>query len=220
VVIAGCLVGRHGEQAARVVGERSRARSHCNEGVLVPRSGRICGRVPEEIRTERLVVRDWTGDDASAAFAVYGHPEVARWLTPELNGIADDDAMGAVLADWADWSRTAQAGLGYWAVTLADSGTVVGGVSAHLLPVDEQDVEVGWQLAPEHWGRGYAVEAGRAVVGRAFANDVDEVFALVRKANRRAGATARRLGMSWVGETEKYYGLRLDIFRLRSAELV
>jgi len=180
---------------------------------------RICGHVPEEIRTERLVVREWADDDAAAALAVYGHPEVARWLTPELAEVSDESAMRAALRGWTEWTRGAQAGLGYWAVVHAGSGAVVGGVSAHLLPVDEQDVELGWQLAPEHWGHGYAVEAGRAVVERAFANDVDEVFALVRRANRRAGATARRLGMSWVGETEKYYGLRLDVFRLRSADL-
>ncbi|GFJ95034.1 hypothetical protein [Phytohabitans rumicis] len=32
-------------------------------------------------------------------------------------------------------------------------------------------------------------------------------------------ATARRIGMQWVGETEKYYGLRLQVFRLRPADL-
>lgn len=175
--------------------------------------------MPEQIRTQRLVVRDWTDDDAPAALAVYGHPDVARWLVPEVGKVSDESDMRAALRDWAEWTRTAQAGLGYWAVVHAGTGAVIGGVSAHLLPVDEHDVELGWQFAPEHWGHGYAVEAGRAVVERAFANDVDEVFALVRPTNRRAAATARRLGMTWVGETDKYHGLRLDIFRLRSADL-
>ena len=175
--------------------------------------------MPEELRTQRLVVRDWTDDDTAAALAVYGHPDVARWLTPELGKVSDESEMRAALRGWVEWTRAAQTGLGYWAVVHAGSGAVIGGVSAHLLPVDEQDVEVGWQVAPEHWGHGYAVEAGRAVVERAFANDVDEVFALVRPANRRAGATARRLGMTWVGETDKYYNLRLQVFRIRPSDL-
>jgi hypothetical protein len=32
-------------------------------------------------------------------------------------------------------------------------------------------------------------------------------------------ATARRIGMEWVDETEKYYGLRLQVFRIRPADL-
>ena len=37
--------------------------------------------------------------------------------------------------------------------------------------------------------------------------------------SRRAEAAARRVGMTWVGETEKYYGLRLNVFRVRPADL-
>jgi hypothetical protein len=46
-----------------------------------------------------------------------------------------------------------------------------------------------------------------------------EVFAVVRPANKRAEATVRRIGMDWVGETGKYYDLRLQVFRLRPADL-
>jgi RimJ/RimL family protein N-acetyltransferase len=42
---------------------------------------------------------------------------------------------------------------------------------------------------------------------------------VVRPANRRAEATVRRLGMEWVGETDKYYDLRLQVYRLRPADL-
>ena len=46
-----------------------------------------------------------------------------------------------------------------------------------------------------------------------------EVIALVRPANERAVATVRRIGMQWVGETEKYHDLRLQQYRLRPADL-
>jgi hypothetical protein len=42
---------------------------------------------------------------------------------------------------------------------------------------------------------------------------------VVRPANRRAEATVRRIGMEWVGETEKYFGLRLQVYRLRPPDL-
>ncbi len=171
------------------------------------------------MRTARLVVRDWTEDDAPAALAVYGRPEVARWLVPAVDEISDLEQMRHTLRGWIAETAGSEVGVGHWAVALADSGEVVGGVSLHPLPVDEQDLEIGWQTAPQHWGHGYATEAGRGVLARAFANDVDEVFALVRPANRRAEAAARRVGMTWVGETEKYYGLRLNVFRIRPADL-
>jgi RimJ/RimL family protein N-acetyltransferase len=178
----------------------------------------IQGEVGEILRTERLVIREWADDDAGAALAVYGRPEVARWLSPAVEQVANEQAMRAKLREWAAATREGEAGLGHWAITLAETGEVVGGITLHLLPVEEQDVEIGWQLAPEHWGMGYAVEAGRALVERAFGLDIDEVFGLVRPNNTRGEATARRLGMTWVGETDKYYGLRLNVFRIRPSD--
>lgn len=172
------------------------------------------------MRTDRLVVRDWSEDDVAAALAVFSRPEVTRWLSPALKEVHDADAMSSLLARWITESRESEAGLGHWAITLAGSGTVVGGVSLHPLPVDEQDVEIGWQVSPEYWNLGYGTEAGREVIRRAFALDIDEVFALVRPANRRGEAAARRIGMTWVGETDKYYDLRLNVFRLRSSDLL
>jgi RimJ/RimL family protein N-acetyltransferase len=42
----------------------------------------------------------------------------------------------------------------------------------------------------------------------------------MRPANQRAEKLARRLGMQWVGETNKYYDLRLQVYRLRPPDLV
>jgi hypothetical protein len=70
------------------------------------------------------------------------------------------------------------------------------------------------------WGRGYASEATRALAEWAFQHDAGEIFAVVRPGNVRGAATVRRTGMEWVGETEKYFGLTLQVFRLRPADLV
>ena len=48
---------------------------------------------------------------------------------------------------------------------------------------------------------------------------MEEVFAVVRPTNKRAAFMARRIGMEWVGETDKYYDLPLHVYRLRSADL-
>jgi hypothetical protein len=54
-------------------------------------------------------------------------------------------------------------------------------------------------------GKGYATEAGRALIAWAFRQDTEELFAVARPNNVRATATAKRLGMQWVGATTKYY---------------
>ena len=85
-------------------------------------------------------------------------------------------------------------------------------------PYDE-DLELNWQLAPQEWGHGYAAEAGKALVRWAFTQDVDELFAVARPRNTRAVGMAQRLGMEWVGETSKYYGLQLQVYRIRPSDL-
>jgi len=48
---------------------------------------------------------------------------------------------------------------------------------------------------------------------------LDEVLAVARPGNKHAAGMVRRIGMEWVGETEKYYGLRLQVFRMRPGDL-
>ena len=45
------------------------------------------------------------------------------------------------------------------------------------------------------------------------------MFAVARPKNTRAAATARRIGMEWVGETTKYYDMRLNVYRIRPSDL-
>lgn len=171
------------------------------------------------IRTDRLVLRRWSLEDAAAALAVYSQSEVARWLAPAMEAVPDEAAMEAVLRQWIEQCSALEPPAGRWAIELADSGELIGGAAVLPLPPDGVDLEIGWQLAPAHWGRGLASEAGHAVAHYAFTQGVDEVFAVVRPRNERGTATARRVGMEWVGETQKYYGLTLQVYRLRKGDL-
>jgi RimJ/RimL family protein N-acetyltransferase len=172
----------------------------------------------DRLVTERLVLRGWDGDDAEAALGAYGDAEVARWLTPAMDKVGDPAAMGRVLQQWVAEDARLITPAGRWAVELRDTGQVIGGATLlPLLPDDE--FEMGWQLQPREWGHGYASETGLALARWAFNQGIEQVIALVRPANTRALATVRRIGMEWVGETEKYHGLRLQEFRLRPGDL-
>jgi RimJ/RimL family protein N-acetyltransferase len=173
----------------------------------------------DSLTTERLVVRPWRVDDAEAALAIYGAADVTRWLTPVMGQVDDLTTMRSVLEAWVEDQPNMLPPRGRWAVTTADDDTPVGGLAIRLLPPFKEDLELSWQLRPEAWGHGYASEAARALARWAFTQDIDELFAVARPGNTRAMATARRVGMEWVGETDKYYDLRLQVFRIRPSDL-
>ncbi|MGB6164127.1 MAG: GNAT family N-acetyltransferase [Pseudonocardiaceae bacterium] len=173
----------------------------------------------ELLRTDRLLVRDWSAADGEAALTIYGDDNVIRWL-PELDRIPDAVTIRAMLQRWATEQSEMAPGTGRWALVLLDGGTLVGGISLLPMPVPEADVEISYQLAPQYWGRGYITEAARALAHWAFAHALVELFALVARDNARAAATARRIGMEWVGESDKYHRRRLEVFRLRPDDLV
>jgi len=175
--------------------------------------------VAPELTTERLVLRGWRVDDAPAALEIYGDTDVARWLSPAMDQVADLDAMRKVLTKWIKEDGEAVAPAGRWAIQRRSDNRIVGGVLLLPLPPGGDDFEIGWQLIPAFWGRGYATESTHGVARWAFSQELDEVFAVVRPGNQRAAAVARRNGMDWVGETDKYFGLTLQVYRLRPAEL-
>ncbi|MEV6717568.1 GNAT family N-acetyltransferase [Lentzea sp. NPDC051208] len=171
------------------------------------------------LSTSRLTLRPWRVEDASAALEVYGDARVTRWLSPEMDQVPDAAAMKLLLQQWIAESARLAAPAGRWAVEREDDGQVIGGALLLPLPPGQEDLEVGWQVRPDLWGQGYASETTHALATWAFRHDVYEVFAVVRPGNTRASSTVTKNGMHWVGETSKYFGLDLEVYRLRVADI-
>jgi RimJ/RimL family protein N-acetyltransferase len=173
----------------------------------------------QELTTERLSLRPWHVDDTQAALDVYGHADVTRWLSPDMDTVSNLSAMRLLLQQWIAEDARLAAPAGRWAIHRTTDDRVIGGAILLPLPPGNEDLEIGWQLHPDTWGNGYATEATHALATWAFSQDVDEIFAVVRPGNARAAATVRHNGMHWVGETSKYFGTDLQVFRLRMADL-
>ncbi|WP_242473398.1 GNAT family N-acetyltransferase [Blastococcus sp. TML/M2B] len=75
-------------------------------------------------------------------------------------------------------------------------------------------------MHPDSWGHGYATEAAQAVIERAFAVGVPEVYAVVRPGNEPSLAVCRRLGMTPLGRMTRWYDVELEAFRLMAPVVV
>src|SRR5690606_19251314 len=91
-------------------------------------------------------------------------------------------------------------GFGFAAVELKETGECLGftGLSTVMdtPPVPDGAIEIGWRLAAEHWGRGYASEAANAWLRFGFdALGLEEIIAFAVKDNHRSTAVMKRIGM-------------------------
>lgn|GEM_PF-532736 len=146
--------------------------------------------------TERLVVRTLGPDDAGACFAIYGDPEVTRYVTtggqaaPAVETIKLQLEQG-MLAPMADPR------FGFWAMEGREDNNVVG--TAALIPLDDapSEFELGWHLARPFWGQGYAFESGIGLLEYGFGDlGLDEILALAHPENDRSIRACKRLGMT------------------------
>lgn len=172
------------------------------------------------IETPRVRLRPWRPADAQAALAIYGDLGVTRWLAPAMSRIDDAARMRSVIERWVEDSGEPRGRpTGRWAVEDCSNGELIGSGQILGLPPEGDDLELGYQFAPSAWGNKFGSESGHALAHYAFAHGEEEVFAVVRPNNDRGTSTAREIGMEWVGESSKYYGLRLQVYRLRKGDL-
>lgn len=186
-------------------------RQRCNASVIV-------------YETERLIIREWEPDtDAEAVFAIYSDPRVLRYLGPNADTPRAAPANVAETRAWLEerssFNRERQPGLGAWA-TIRKSDRAIIGTSMAKHPADGAgkllpELEVGWHLGADYWGHGYATEAGAGALRYLFERfRPDEVFAFAYEANVASIAVMRRLGMSFVGLTDRFYGTTTALYRI------
>lgn len=166
------------------------------------------------LHTDRLKLREWSVEDAGAAFQIYGDPEVMRFLgTGEP--VADLAAQQLWLAERIERYRNPEnKGLGSWAMVERDTKQVIGTMLLKALTPTHDQIEIGWHLARRVWGKGYASEAARVVLQYGFLDlSLDRIFAVIKPDNVRSLAVARRIGMQWRERTNRYYGgEELDLY--------
>ncbi|MFC9329829.1 GNAT family N-acetyltransferase [Kitasatospora sp. NPDC057015] len=147
-----------------------------------------------ELRTDRLLLRQWRDSDLAPWAALNADPEVREYFPEVLTAEQSADSVARFR------SELAERGYGWWAVEVRATGEFIGFTG--LDPVDEglpfTGVEIGWRLARTAWGQGYATEAALAVLEFGFTTlGLPELLAITAHGNLRSRAVMRRIGMTY-----------------------
>jgi ribosomal-protein-alanine N-acetyltransferase len=144
--------------------------------------------------TERLLLRGWRDDDREPFAALNADPAVMEHFPAPMTRAESDAFVDRIVAQHDEH------GWGLWAVEVRATGRFIGftGLAvprfeAHFTPA----VEVGWRLARDAWGSGYASEAARAAVAFGFDElGLEQIVSFTAVGNLRSRAVMGRIGMT------------------------
>jgi RimJ/RimL family protein N-acetyltransferase len=145
------------------------------------------------LSSSRIRLRRWRDEDREAFAAMNSDARVMEFFRSSLSRVGSDAMVDGIEKHFGAH------GFGLWAIEIPNVAPFVGFAgltwarfSAHFTPC----VEVGWRLAFEHWGHGYATEAARLVLDYGFGTlALSEVVSFTSASNHRSRAVMERLGM-------------------------
>lgn len=162
------------------------------------------------LHTERLVLRGFGEADLDGFAAISADPEVMEFVGRGRT-LDRQEAWRAIAFFLGHWSLR---GFGQWALEQRATGQLIGRAGLHR-PEGWPGLEVGWLLDREHWGAGYATEAGRAALAWAAAElGAREVVSVIEPGNGRSIRVAERLGLERAGPVE-VLGIAAELWRAR-----
>ena len=145
------------------------------------------------LRTERLVLREFTADDWPAVFAYENDPRYLRFY--ERDEVTERQCQ-ALVYQFILWQGEQPRARAQLAITLADTGEVIGNVGMRRETAKEPMADMGFELSPDHWGHGYATEAARAMADWGFGEwGLERIHAHCVSENTASARVLERVGM-------------------------
>lgn len=153
-----------------------------------------------EVETERLRLRQWKPTDRAPFAALNADSKVMEFFPSPLTRVESD-----TMADRCQ-SLIEERGWGFWAAEAKATQEFIGFVGLHTPSAElpfSPCVEVGWRLAFQHWGKGFASEAAREAIRVGFQFlGLREIVSFTTVRNLRSRAVMERLGMRASGTFE------------------
>lgn len=145
------------------------------------------------IKTKRLVLRQWTDDDLPQFAVMNADPEVMEYFPAPLSTEKSNQLAERIRIELQEKEY------GFWAVEVQGGAPFIGFIGLHRTNFDAPFcpcVEIGWRLAKEHWGNGYASEGAKASLEYAFNNlQLPEVLSFTAETNKRSQKVMEKIGM-------------------------
>lgn len=146
------------------------------------------------LETKRLILRAWQKSDVESMFTINQDPKVMEYY-PSLQ----DKAQTQRFIERINQHQNKH-GFSLYVVELKSTGEMIGYVGllrpdfeAHFTPT----VEIGWRLASQFWGQGYATEAAKAVLHYAFTQiNLTEIVSFTTKDNLKSRRVMQKIGLS------------------------
>src|SRR5579862_1114760 len=147
------------------------------------------------IETDRLILRRWQSSDLEPFAGLNADPRVMEFFPATLSR-SQTEAMIAAVEE-----RITRYGFGLWATELKETKDFIGfiglNVPSNPLPFSPC-VEIGWRLAFDYWGDGYAQEGARAALTFGFEKlGLQEIVSFTTAGNLRSRRVMERIGMTY-----------------------
>lgn len=155
-----------------------------------------------QIVTERLLLREFVIDDWPAIHAYQSDPRYLRFYhwtnrTP--------DEVRAFVQMFVDAQQAQPRRTYQLAITRGDDGRLIGNCGIRLRSLQSREADIGYELAPDHWGRGYATEAARALLRYGFAErGLHRIVANCVAENVGSARVLEKIGMQREGRLREH----------------
>ena len=146
-----------------------------------------------QLESARLVMRQFRDEDLADFAAMSADPQVMRYFPAPLSRLESAALIGRVRGHFAEH------GYGLWALERKDNGAFIGFTGLGVVGFDAPftpAVEIGWRLAREHCGLGYASEAAWTALRCGFDRlGLKQVVAFATRANEPSQKVMQAIGM-------------------------
>jgi ribosomal-protein-alanine N-acetyltransferase len=157
------------------------------------------------LETERLILREFTLEDANDYFEFASDPEVTRFLRwgPHPNKEHTLQYLQRVLEDYSRGEDSP------WGIELTTLKKLIGSIHIMRLDTHHQKAEIGFVLAQAYWNKGYMKEALRKVLEYSFTElSLNRMEALCIPENHAAIRVVEKAGMKLEGTLRQYEFLK------------
>ena len=147
------------------------------------------------VKTDRLILRPWGEKDLEPFALLNADPRVREYF-PGLLSRQESDHSVKLMSDHIE-----RYGWGFWAASLIETGEFIGFIGledvyfkAHF--TTPPAVEIGWRLAFNYWGKGYATEGALAALQYGFESlNLKEIVSFTAVQNQRSRHVMEKIGM-------------------------